>query len=124
MVHLGFRFYLATDRTTFPIRRRNGTSLLSVLPLHVYNLPCDYPFYSQSTGLAECAQHLSFQFPVFDNNKFHFVPWQTVPLRNSSFLPEANFKIPPPLEIDNRTLQSLDETYNTLDQDFARRLQT
>ena len=124
MVHLGSRFYLATDHTTFPIHRRNGTSLLSVFPLHVYNFPCDYSFYSQSTGLAECAQHLSFQFPVFDNNKFHFVPWQTVPLRNSSFLPEANFKIPPPLEIDNRTLQSLDETYNTLDQDFARRLQT
>lgn len=124
MVHLGSRFYLATDHTTLPIHRGNGTSLLSVKPLHVYNFLCDYSFYWQSTGLAECAPHLSFQFPVFHNNKFHFVSWQTLPLQNGSFLSDANFKIPRPSVIDNRTPQSLDDTYDTLDQDFTRRLQT
>ena len=123
MVHLGSRFYLAADHTKISIRRGNGTSLFSVLPLHVYNFPCDYSFYSQSAGLAECAKHLSFQFPVFHDNKFHFVPWQTVPLLNSSLLPNPNFKIPHSLVLDNSTLKSLDETYATIDKDFTQRLQ-
>ena len=107
----GSHFYLATDRTTIPIHHGNGTSLLSVKPLHVYNFLCDYSFYSQSTGLAECAPHLSFQFAVFHNNKFHFVSWQTLPLQNGLYLSDANFQIPQPLVIDNGTLQSLDDTY-------------
>ena len=123
MVHLGSRYYLATDNTKISLQRGNGTSLLSVMPLHVNNFPCDYSFYSQSTGLAECTRHLSFQFPVFHDNKFHFVPWQTVPLLKSTFLPTPNFKIPHPLVLDNSTLKSLDETYDTIDKDFTLRLQ-
>lgn len=34
-----------------------------------------------------------------------------------------NFAIPTPLHIDNSTLQSLDDTYNMLDQDLTRRSQ-
>jgi len=60
---------------------------------------------------------------VFHDNKFHFVPWQTVPLLNSSLLPNPNFKIPHSLVLDNSTLKSLDETYATIDKDFTQRLQ-
>ena len=122
MLHLGGRIYLATDKQTLPIDGRNGTFLLTVFPLHVYHFPCDYSFHSQSTGLANCPKKLTFQFPLFHNGLFHFIPWQTVRTFNSTLMPDPNFSIPKMLKIENTTLVSLNRVYNSLDQDFTRHL--
>lgn len=82
----------------------------------------DYSFNLQATGLTNCPSLFSYQFPLFHNAQFHFVPWQTVPVLNDTLVLNANFMIPQPLQLDNHTLQSLDETYNTLDLDYTRRL--
>ena len=123
LLHLGGRFYLAADTASIPIHSHNGSFSLPISPLHVYHLPCDYSFHLQATGLSACPSHLSFQFPLFHSGSFHFVPWQTIPLPHGNFSTSAPFSIPEPLVLDNSTLESLDQTYATLDQDFTRRLQ-
>ena len=123
ILHLGGRFYLATDTASIPIHSHNGSFSLPISPLHVYHLPCAYSFHLQATGLSACPSRLSFQFPLFHSGSFHFVPWQTVPLPHGNFSSPPPFSIPEPLVLDNSTLESLDQTYATLDQDFTRRLQ-
>ena len=92
-------------------------------PFSIYHFPCDVWFSHQRTGLGHCPEQLTFQFPLFNNGQFQFVPWVFLPLQNNTVTPVPNFAIPTPLHIDNSTLQSLDATYNTLEQDFTRRLQ-
>ena len=122
MLHIGGRLYLATDQLVLPIQRHNDTIRLPIFPLHIYQFPCDYSFHSQSTGLANCPTKLTFQFPLFHNGQFHFIPWQTVSEYNDTVLSTRQFLIPKPLTIDNRTLVSLNKVYNSLDQDFTRHL--
>lgn len=52
------------------------------------------------------------------------MPWKILPLHNSSLLSDTKVNIPRPLVIDNTTLHSLDNTYDTLDQDLTQRLNT
>ena len=105
MLHIGGRLYLATDQLVLPIQRHNDTIRLPIFPLHIYQFPCDYSFHSQSTGLANCPTKLTFQFPLFHNGQFHFIPWQTVSEYNDTVLSTRQFLIPKPLTIDNRTLK-------------------
>ena len=74
-------------------------------------------FHTNALGLGRCPEQLSFQFPLYHNGQFQFVPWVSLLLQNTTATPVPNFAIPTPLHIDNSTLQSLDTTYNTLDQD-------
>ena len=60
---------------------------------------------------------------MFHNRQFQFVPWVSLPLQDNTTFPAPNFAVPTPLRLDNSTLQSLDATYDTLDQDLTRRLQ-
>ena len=60
---------------------------------------------------------------MFHDGQFQFVPWVALPLQNNTASSIPNFFIPTPLHLDNSTLQSLDTTYDTLDQDLTRRLQ-
>ena len=124
VVHLGGRFYVATNTTIVSIQHSNGTSLLTLLPLHVYHFPCDFSFNLQATGLTNCPSRFSYQFPLFHNAQFHFVPWQTVPVLNDTLILNSNFVIPQPLRLDNQTLQSLDETNNILDLDYTCSLES
>ena len=92
-------------------------------PFSIYHFPCNVWFSQQCTGLGRCPEQLSFQFPLFHNGQFQFVPWVSLPLQNDTASPVPNFDIPTPLHIDNPTLQFLDTTYDTFDQDLTRRLQ-
>ena len=92
-------------------------------PFSIYHFPCNVCFSQQRTGLGCCPKQLSFQFPLFHAGQFQFVPRVSHPLQNNTTLSVANFDIPTPLHVDNSTLQSLDTTYDTLDQDLTRRLQ-
>ena len=80
-------------------------------------------FHTNALGLGRCPEQLSFQFPLYHNGQFQFVPWVSLLFQNTTATPVPNFAIPTPLHIDNSTLQSLDTTYNTLDQDLTQRLQ-
>ena len=73
--------------------------------------------------MGRCPKQLRFQFPLFHNRQFQFVPWVSLPLQDNTTFPAPNFAVPTPLRLDNSTLQSLDATYDTLDQDLTRRLQ-
>ena len=110
IVHLRGCLYLATNTATASIQHSKGTSLLMLLPLHVYHFLCDYSFNLQATDLTNCPSCFSYQFPLFHNAQFHFVPWQTVPALNDTMVLNSTFTIPQPLRLDNQTLQSLDET--------------
>ena len=63
IVHLRGCLYLATNTTTASIQHSKGTSLLMLLPLHVYHFLCDYSFNLQATDLTNCPSCFSYQFP-------------------------------------------------------------
>ena len=123
LIHLGGRYYLSTTLNNILLQTNNGTTSLLLQPFHIYHFPCDVSFHQQRTGLGVCPDLIRFQFPLFHNHQFQFVPW--VPLRSNDLplYPPQNFSIPTPVLVDNSTLKSLDDTYNTLDQDLTRRLQ-
>ena len=123
LIHLGGRYYLSTTLNNVLLQTNNGTTSLLLQPFHIYHFPCDVSFHQQRTGLGVCPDLIRFQFPLFHNHQFQFVPW--VPLRSNDLplYPPQNFSIPTPVHVDNSTLKSLDDTYNTLDQDLTRRLQ-
>ena len=123
LIHLGGRYYLSTTLNNILLQTNNGTTSLLLQPFHIYHFPCDVSFHQQRTGLGVCPDLIRFQFPLFHNHQFQFVPW--LPLRSNDLplYPPQNFSIPTPVHVDNSTLKSLDDTYNTLDQDLTRRLQ-
>ena len=123
LVHLGGRYYLSTVFNNLSIHTNGSSELLMLRPFSIYHFPCNVWFSQQRTGLGQCPKQLSFQFPLFHDGQFQFVPWVSHPLQNNTAPSVPNFDIPTPLHLDNSTLQSLDTTYDTLDQDLTRRLQ-
>ena len=97
---------------------------LSLEPLGVYHFPCKYSFPFQSTGFGSCASKISIHFPLFTEGQFQFIPWYPSSAYNNSIFVTPNFKIAAPLALDHSTLKSLNDTYNTIDSDLTRRLQT
>ena len=122
LLHIGGQIYLGTDQLVLSIQRSNDTIRLPTFPPHIYQFPCDYSFHSQATGLANCPKEVAFQFPLFHNGQFHFIPWQTMSAYNETMLSTRQVLIPKPLKIDNSTLVSLNRVYNSPDQDFTRHL--
>lgn len=123
LVHLGGRFYLSTVFNNISIHTNNSSKLLLLQPFSIYHFPCNVWFSHQRTGLGRCPEQLRFQFPLFHDGQFQFVPWVALPLQNNTASSIPEIFIPTPLHIDNSTLQSLNTTYDTLDQDLTRRLQ-
>ena len=123
LVHLGGRYYLSTVFNNLSIHTNGSSELLMLRPFSIYHFPCNVWFSQQRTGLGRCPKQLSFQLPLFHDGQFQFVPWVSHPLQNNTVPSVPNFDIPTPLHIDNSALQSLDTTYDTLDQDLTRRLQ-
>lgn len=78
-------------------------------------------FHSQRTGLGTCPSTLRFSVPLFQNSHFSYIPWQDV-ASPALTLAVPDIPIPKDFTLDNSTLQSLDQTYNSLDRDFTLRL--
>ena len=66
-----------------------------------------------------------FYRPVVSNDQFSYIPWQDFPSKQFSFaIPTCNIPLPIDFHLDDLTLESLDNTYNTLhiDHDLTLRL--
>ena len=106
--------FISEDVFIWQLRQQERRS--SIVMVLLFSCFCS----SQATGLTKCPSCFSYQFPLFHNAQFHFVPWKTVPAYNNTMVLNSNFTIPQQLQLDNQTLQSLDETYNKLNLDYTR----
>lgn len=94
--------------------------MVNLHPFGIFHFPCTYSLPYQRSGFGSCASKLSTHFPLFAKNRFQFIPWTAAIFPNHT-LPLSNktFTIPQLLSIDHSTLDSLNHTYNTLDQDMT-----
>ena len=125
MLHLGGRHYLATQTGRLTVHNNtNGSShSISLSPLIVYHFPCDLTFADQQTGFGSCPDRITLHIPLFTTSSFRYVPWQN----DQSTLLHLHYQslnISPPVQFDNSTLQSLDKTYNLLNDQFKTQLAT
>ena len=68
-------------------------------------------FSHQCTGLGVCLKQLRFQFSLFHQGTFQFIPWTAVSWQNLTTLRTLDYHIPMSSEIDNSMLESLENTY-------------
>ena len=55
LIHIGTRFYVGTTETTITMVDTKGKqTFVSITPLSVLHMPCNFSFDSQATGLAKC----------------------------------------------------------------------
>ena len=123
LVHISGRYYFSAAFNNLSLHTNNGPKTLLLQPFTMYHFPCDISFSHQRTGLAVCPDRLRFQFPLFHQGQFQFIDWTPVSWHNSTTFHTTDFHIPSPSRIDNSTFESLENTYETLDQDLTRRLQ-
>ncbi|XP_078352439.1 uncharacterized protein LOC144637179 [Oculina patagonica] len=123
--HLGGRYYLSTQQGVLTISNStNGSShTISLSPLMIYHFPCDVTFATQQTGFGTCPDRITLHVPLFTKQTFHYVPWKN---DNNDILDlhYQSLNISPPLQFDNSTLQSLDNTYRLLDGQLVTQLHT
>ena len=66
--------------------------------------------------------HTTLSVPLFQNSQyFSYIPWQDISSPQST-VAVLDISIPKDSTLDNSTLQSLDQTYNSLDRDLTLRL--
>ena len=123
LVHISGRFYFSAAQTNLSIHTNNGPKSILLQPFSIFHFPCDVSFSQQRMGLGVCPKKLQFQFPLFHEGQFKFLPWEPVAWKNLTSYRTKDFHIPTASEIDNSTFESLENTYETLDQDLTYRLQ-
>ena len=121
LILLGGRYYLSTISQNITLSSKRTIQNLQLSPLSVVHIPYNMSFHSQRTGLGTCTSTLRFSVPLFQNSHFSYIPWQDV--ASPAFtLALPDIPIPKDFTLDNSTLQSLDQTYNSLDRDLTLRL--
>ena len=121
LILLGGRYYLSTISQNITLSSQHATRHLQLSPLSIVHIPCNMSFHSQRTGLGTCPSTLRFSIPLFQNSYFSYIPWQSVSSHKFT-LAVPDIPIPKDFTLDNSTLQSLDQTYNSLDRDLTLRL--
>ena len=121
LILLGGRFYLSTIFQNITLSSHQATQHLQLSPLSIIHIPCNMSFHSQRTGLGTCPSTLRFSIPLFQNSHFSYIPWQDVSSPKFT-LAVPDIPIPKDFNLDNSTLQSLDQTYSSLDRDLTLRL--
>lgn len=121
MILLGGRYYLSTAFHNITLTASHAVHHLQLSPLSIIHVPCNMSFHSQHTGIGICPKTLRFSIPIFQNEQFSYIPWRDVPGRTFT-IAVPDIPIPKDFSLDNSTLQSLDDTYDTLDRDLTLRL--
>ena len=118
---LGGRYYLSTGFHNLRLYSHYSKTQLSLPPLSILHIPCTSSFQYQKGGLGTCPQVLQFSIPVFQTNRFTYIPWTTVNTSTVN-ISAPDFPIPDEFTFDNSTLVSLDHTYNLLHKTLTQRL--
>ena len=121
MLLLGGRYYLSTVSQNITLSSPHTTQHLHLSPLSIVHIPCYMSFHAQRTGLGTCPSTLRFSIPLFQNSQFSYIPWKDVSSHKLT-LAVPGIPIPKDFTLDNSTLKSLDQTYNSLDRDLTLRL--
>lgn len=119
LYHLGSRYYLAT--TTMDLETNTGT--LAISPLQILQFPCNTSFIGMATGLTTCPQTMEIHVPIYSRDTVKFVSWR--PDSADDTLLNLHYKtlnIPPATQLNKSVLQSLDETYDTLDTELSTQI--
>lgn len=120
--HLGGRFYLSTKQRVLQATRNSTSYPLTLSPLMVFHLPCDVRFPAQETGFGPCPSTLRINVPIFSEDNFAYVPWQSAKDNSVLTMHYESNRIPPPLKFNISTLHSLDSTFDSLDGRLGRTL--
>ena len=116
LLHLGARFYLATTCHTLSLRTADKTTTsVSLTPLSILHVPCNTSFDDQEIGLGYCPHVLEFSLPLFQPDRFSYLPWQPATNDTTFQLYYHSLAVLPPLTFNNKTLQDLDALYSQLD---------
>lgn len=121
LLHLGGRMFLATTKTTLQL----SSGRLVTAPLAVYRFPCNDTFQGLASGLGTCPAHIAVTVPLASPFVLQFTPWAPA-LRNDTdiWFSREFLDIPPPEHLNKSVLQELDETFNAIDGQFTRSLET
>ena len=113
LFHLGGRYYLSTQHGSINAYNTTNSSshILRISPLIVYHFPCDLTFASQQTGLRTCPDRITFHLPLFSHKSFRYIPW-THNDDKTLRLHYGSLNLTPPLQFDNKTMTSLDNTFH------------
>lgn len=117
LILLGGHYYLSTISQNLMLSSQHAIQHLQLSPLSIVCIPCNMSFHSQRTGLGTCPSTLRFSVPLFQNSHFSYIPWQDVSSPKFT-LAIPGIPITKDFTLDNSMLQSLDQTYNSLDHDF------
>ena len=88
----------------------------------VYHFPCDVKFTDQRTGLGNCPERLTIDIPIFTDSTVRYVPWQDLMDDSIPELHYESLKIKPLQSFNKSTLDALDKTLKSLDQNVDRDL--
>lgn len=116
LLHLGARYYLATTSHTITLRTADKTTTrVSLTPLSILHEPCNSSFEDQEIGLGQCPPVLEFFLPLFQSDRFSYVPWRPATHDTTFQLHYHSLAVLPPLSFDNKKLKDLDDLYFQLD---------
>ena len=122
LYHLGGRYYLSANSRTLTITKGKNVSDIALSPLMIYHFPCDVKFPDQRTGLGNCPKRLTVDIPIFTDSTIRYVPWEDIMDDTILTLHLESLKIPPVTPVNKSTLDSLDKTFQSLDQNFDEQL--
>ena len=118
LYHLGSRYYLATTMKTL----ETNTGTLTISPLQILQFPCNTSFIGMATGLTTCPPTMEIHVPIYSRDTVKFVIWRPDSDDTLLNLHYKTLNIPPATQLNKSVLQSLDETYDTLDTDLSTQL--
>lgn len=122
LYHLGGHYYLSANSRTLTITKGKNVSDIALSPLMIYHFPCDVKFPDQRTGLGNCPKRLTVDIPIFTDSTIRYVPWEDIMDDTIPTLLLESLKIPPVTPVNKSTLESLDKTFQSLDQNFDEQL--
>lgn len=79
----------------------------------IYHLACNVKCSDQSTGLGECSQQLTINIQIFTATTFRYAPWRDA---------DGESIIRPSNKFNKSTLDALDETSHSLEQNVGKDL--
>ena len=119
LIHLGGRHYLSTTSSTLPVQGLCNRSTVDLTPLMVYHFPCEVTFAAQQTGFGSCPDRLEINVPVFTPTHITYIPWHSAMDDSVVNFHLQSLHIPPASVFNRSTLDSLDDTFHSLDGRFT-----
>ena len=121
MLPLGGRLFLATTTTELQL----SSGRLVTTPLAVYRFPCNETFDGMTSGLGTCPARISVTVPMASPFLLKFTPWAPALANDSGILfSHKTLDIPPPEHLNKSILNALDKTFNAIDGQLTRSLET